>query len=527
MKPLILTRLVLLASLFLVQPVFSLEADQQQALEYLNQMRTQAGLIRFVSDQRLQSSAQSHADYLTNNNLQAGHYQNKSQYPSGFTGNTPAERAVSAGYQTTQVSENVSSGQQDFVQSLDGLMSAIYHRFAFFNPVLDSIGLAYSQYADGSYAYVYNMSHSAYEQLCRQSGSITGGYYTGVCASDTPVDAAAYTAIASQVWQQTPELIVWPVSGASDIPPVFYEESPDPLPDYSVSGYPVSIEVNPEKLDNFVLESFLLFDEATGQQINDVRLLTDENDPNGKFTATQFALFPLQRLENSHHYRVFIKYRANGQQYVRSWSFQTAALSDNELVFTISNPVETLNLSLEQSRFTLYFPPTDQYPGFLSYSSRYTAGMDPVIRFVDQNTLDISLTPAENGQLLLSLEDGRSVTIYFSGSNTPQQQDNNAENKQVAIWEPVSMLLSLPAIAVADGIYSAVLSLQKITDQQLLFSVLDVYQKTAQEEAGAWRNSRYDGRQILIDKLMISGQQFENIALTQQVVDGQLMFSYP
>ena len=109
----------------------SAKADiQQQTLHYLNKVRDTAGMVAFQPNAQLQRAASGHARYLIKNQ-QWDHHQRPGS--PGFTGVKPLQRILAAGYNNRHISENISShqGSGSPLKSIDGLMSAIYHRFAF------------------------------------------------------------------------------------------------------------------------------------------------------------------------------------------------------------------------------------------------------------------------------------------------------------------------------------------------------------------------------------------------------------
>lgn len=491
-------------------------------LDYLNQIRAQAGLVAFSENTQLQQAAQNHAVYLAQNNL-FSHYENQQQYPNGFTGATVIDRAGASGFQSTQVSENISFGQSDYQSSIDGLMSAIYHRFGFLNPVMNLIGMSSSEYASGSIGYVYNMSNNTYNTLCQQGASNTsGGYYTSVCQNGQTISASEFDAVKHNALQQSPDMILWPTAGSVDNPPVFYEEEPDPLPDLSVSGYPVSIEVNTEKISGFSLQSIQLYREDNGTVINNTRLLDQQSDPNQKFSAEQFALFPLDVLENNTWYRVFLSYQADGKIWGKSWAFKTRTLGDgNTPVYRIESQTTSVTVSSQSNHFILYFPPDSNNPGYTSFSVRYTSGLNPDISFVDQNTLDIKLTPFSGGQLQLTLDNSASVSISIANSNLTQSE-SNTQALQRALWNEETRLLSLPAIQADNSIYSVLLQLVQVTTHQLEFALVNAYPNTHQDQP----NSVFDGKTLEIDTLIINGQAINNVQLLLDAEKGIFVYRF-
>ena len=61
------------------------------------------------------------------------------------------------------------------------------------------------------------------------------------------------------------------------MPLAFYNESPDPLPDYDVSGFPISVEFNDHFIKNVKLKDFRLLNEE--KEVVETRTLDQHNDP--------------------------------------------------------------------------------------------------------------------------------------------------------------------------------------------------------------------------------------------------------
>jgi len=207
-------------------------------LDYLNSLRTKTGLPPFSSQANLKAASQNHSAYMQTNNI-SGHGEESAK--SGYTGTSPYDRAVYAGYFSSTIGENVSYGMNaTYMSSIDGLFSAIYHRFGFLGLTYDEIGIGVS---NDTQFYTYDFGNHRLNQLC-QNPSYTGSdiAYYNVCADTTKkIKGSDFSSASDSIQDASPALIVWPAANSTDVPPVFYEESPDPLPGHSVTGYPVSV----------------------------------------------------------------------------------------------------------------------------------------------------------------------------------------------------------------------------------------------------------------------------------------------
>ena len=120
------TTLLRMFPLLLVMTMTSIQASV--GLDYLNSLRTNAGMPAFTSDDQLEASAKNHSKYMQTNNI-FSHGEDSTK--SGYTGDYASNRAIFAKYKNKGVSENISARQASVEDSIDGLMSAIYHRFGF------------------------------------------------------------------------------------------------------------------------------------------------------------------------------------------------------------------------------------------------------------------------------------------------------------------------------------------------------------------------------------------------------------
>ena len=171
--------LVVLIWLTLVLPSLEVHAA---ALEAVNALRSAAGLPPLTSAPVLSEAAARHAAYLdahrTPGPAPAGVSAHRQDNASGlFSGATPADRAVAAGYPHRLVLENVSMGYNSLEASLDGLMRAIYHRLTFLDFAADELGAA-----TGERSRVFLMGRRDLRAVCAQP--------PGEALRQTPVDCA-------------------------------------------------------------------------------------------------------------------------------------------------------------------------------------------------------------------------------------------------------------------------------------------------------------------------------------------------
>ena len=405
---------------------------------YLNRLRAAVGMTPLRRNAQLERAADLHAGYLAVNRA-AGHFQQPGR-PS-FSGATPAERVRAAGYAQARSGENAAAGNTNGIEAIDGLMAAIYHRLGFLSFNFDEVGIgARLAHDPAASRFVYDMgdSEQALSALCADlpadalfSGA---GRYYELCPQRVRIRYEAYAALQARLENSialgNPRMVLWPPQGATDVPPAFFEESPDPLPDLSVSGYPVSLQFNPAYVSRAVLRSLRIFrldvapdqtpsdaappDPGRLRELTHTRLLTSASDPNGKLGPREFALFPLERLAWNQHYAVRAEFEADGEAQVLWRTFRTR--DPGAPLVTVEATGETLPL-LPGKRYALYVPPTRRQPttGRMSYVVQ--GGMSPQLEPIDPNTIALRVEGpvCASGEFMLA--GGRSFRVRLAAAD--------------------------------------------------------------------------------------------------------------
>lgn len=498
-------------------------------------------------DRELQLAAQNHAGYLAKNlrgdvsRMDSAH--NESPVRDGFTGRSPQDRVLAAGYPHDRVKENVAIGHATPAQAIDGLMAAIYHRLAFLDFRNDQVGIGTADRSDVFVMGRSDLQATCYQRpndalpdppadcagvtvtsswmeqlcasppddalhrapwpeacpngvrldagymrdfcarppanalhegfgeyfiLCNRKLRVSARWMRGFCANPPPgaeysvsgkhylmcepekkisaewldktcksapqeaiyKDSGVYFEICSNPFQMRasylseldrrqqqlqPDIVVWPPYGASDIPPVFYEESPDPLPDMSVSGYPVSLQVNPTLKGEVKLLSFRLFSRDGGRlvQIRRTRLLDSNSDPNKRLSDREFALFPLDRLAWNGSYQAEAVLTIGGEKVTRRWDFSTS--STPAPLIMIGELTEKLSLPVNRD-LVIYYPPTKHQAHTLEeLVSYHGSGIDLDFEGLDYNTAKVRLNAERCGAIEWRFADGKRVDVELKG----------------------------------------------------------------------------------------------------------------
>ncbi len=382
------------------EPLIDIELEQGRTLRYLNELRVGAGLVPLVLNKKLEHAAKNHASYLIKNGL-IGHYEDENKI--GYTGKYGSGRSVNAGYETSLVIENISNNNFTYKESIDGLMAAIYHRFGFLDFHIDEIGIGVlqSERDKSQTAFVYDMGSQKLANLCKDDSKVNSIQYIENICIDTgkKIELNLFNETLQKNRYRNRKIITYPFSGQEDIPPAFYDELPDPLPDYSVSGFPISISFNEAYFKSIDMISFELFDES-GNKIEDSIVYSQKSDPNRKLKKFEYALFPLKRLEWGSKYRAKAVYEADGKIKREEWEFKT-----REFKISIRNVTADSNhFKIQKGEYNIfYFPPKSKNDTLGSL--KYPASLD--ISFIDKNTIKLIANTTHNETVVLNIGENR------------------------------------------------------------------------------------------------------------------------
>ncbi len=253
---------------------------------WINYRRSQVGLAPLVRNSLIDSAAQGHTSYLNINNLVA---HEQIQGKPGFTGVAPYDRIIKSGYAITSVWGEVIAGvatNSGFYMA-ENLITAIYHRFVIFEPL----------FKEGGAGSAVNSSGYAYFTTDLAGNSRYGlGLPTG-------------------------QVITYPFNGQVKVATSFSsnEETPDPVPNQDVVGYPISVHANFDA--TLSVTAFTVRQHGSGTDLT-VRLLTKSTDPINTARSVA-AIIPLAPLLANTTYDVSFIGKVSGADVTRSWSFTT------------------------------------------------------------------------------------------------------------------------------------------------------------------------------------------------------------
>lgn len=252
---------------------------------WFNYRRSQIGLAPLVRNGLIDNAALGHSNYLNSNNTVA-HEQVVGK--PGFTGVKLGDRLAKAGYVATSLQGEVIAGAANTsgFYLAEELITAIYHRFVIFEPLFKE---------GGAGAVVNNSGYAYFTTDFAGSTSNGGGLPAG-------------------------QVITYPFSGQLKVATRFSSdnESPDPVPNQDIVGYPISVHATFGA--PLGVTAFSVRQRGAGSDLA-VRLLKSDNDAHTPVSAV--AIIPLAPLNAGTTYDVSFIGKVSGVDVTRTWSFTT------------------------------------------------------------------------------------------------------------------------------------------------------------------------------------------------------------
>lgn len=255
---------------------------------WINYRRSQIGVAALARNSLIDKAAQGHSDYLKTNNT-VSHDQVAGN--PGFTGVSLLNRLNGAGYQFSdraayaygEVIAGAASSSGFFLA--EELITAIYHRFVILDPSFKEAG---SGNAVGNAGYAYFTTDFA----------ANNGYGPGLGRG---------------------RMVGYPFPGQTNVTTSFSSdhESPDPVPNQDIVGYPISVHA--DITATVEVQTFTV--RPHGGSPMAVRLLTYTTD--SETTKSVAAIIPLSVLAAGTVYDVTFTGTVDGIDASRSWSFTT------------------------------------------------------------------------------------------------------------------------------------------------------------------------------------------------------------
>lgn len=255
-------------------------------LNWMNFRRQQAGMSVLTRNSLIDAAADGHSNYQRLNTVT--HIQTAGK--PGFTGVQLLDRMNAIGYATPSYfygevisASTTSSG----VYLSEELITAIYHRFAIFEPRFKEIGAGASVGANGYSILTVNFAAN-------------NGYGPGLGKGN---------------------FVTWPFDGQTNIQRNFFSdyEEPDPVETANEVGYPISVHAD---ADVVLTVATFSVKPRNGMDLA-VKLLSAAADPQKTQTRSAISIVPMAVLAPSTVYDVAFTGTADGVPVSRSWSFTT------------------------------------------------------------------------------------------------------------------------------------------------------------------------------------------------------------
>ncbi|MEC5163471.1 MULTISPECIES: CAP domain-containing protein [unclassified Janthinobacterium] len=257
---------------------------------WFNFRRKQMGLSQLTRSTALDGVTQGHSNYMRLNTAKPdASLHNQTSGNPGFTGVDLKARLTAASYDVPQqgyfASEVIAAASTPAGEVLaEELVTAIYHRFAVFEPALKEAGAGARMTSSGLTYFTTNFG---------ARGGIGPGVGTGKIAS-------------------------YPFAGQINVQTFFLSdtEAPDPIPDKNEVGYPISVHADYNT--PIVVSSFTL--NPRGGAKLEVKYIAPDSDYTPVSAA---AIVPMSRLSAKTVYDVSFSGTVGGAQVTQNWSFTT------------------------------------------------------------------------------------------------------------------------------------------------------------------------------------------------------------
>ncbi|GIO38827.1 hypothetical protein J41TS12_36880 [Paenibacillus antibioticophila] len=260
---------------------FSYSQEAKDALEYINNIRAEAGLGQVTLNPFLTKAAENHAKYLSSNKT-TGHEELGGK--AGFTGEDAEVRvlAISGDLKQSQgTSEVITYNMNSVITAVDDLLNSAYHRDPFLNTGTSEVGV-----------------------------SLYAGYFVLTYHLDASSNATS----------------LYPYNSQTGVPTSFIgaTENPNPLSKFGIqkSGYVISF-YPPHFLDTKKIDA----------------TIKDSSGNNVPFFSEWYNgfwfFYTKEPMKNSETYTVSVNYKPlyepefEGQTLNKTWSFTTVAGSNN------------------------------------------------------------------------------------------------------------------------------------------------------------------------------------------------------
>lgn len=282
--------------------------EELAAFNLLNAERTRCGFGAMARNSQLDAAAKAHADYQIRNNLLT-HDEDAVQYPTGFTGATPAARVAAAGYLSAGgVTDEIAAffGGTASKTGLGeagvrGLLGAPYHLRGLMAGYRD-VGVSVRASTDWG-----TSQPAVYLQI-----------------------NAAYKADVGPQLLGTGDVATYPCEGSSGISEQLDNETPNPIPGRNLAINPLGavVYVSLREGRTLIISSSAMTEVSTSRAITLRPPITSANDPyspctDGCYKKHEAYIAADAPLKTNTAYRMQISGSNNGTPFSRTFTFTT------------------------------------------------------------------------------------------------------------------------------------------------------------------------------------------------------------
>jgi hypothetical protein len=286
--------------------------------EIVNQIRKKAKMAPLDYNLALSKAAYNHAKYLARLRLRS-HFESP-KYPY-FSGKTPFDRMINAGFGSRVGVENISFGEKSYSKSIENLFATIYHRLAFLDFRIDCIGTSAYGNKRGK-VYVYEMSALEISKLCRKKAhSKSKEFVFGICKDkNKKISLKDFQRAIKKINKKSAKIIFFPYPNAK-VKREFVNETPKPFKKNVKYGFPISVQLNPAYYSWAKVLSFKVFD-SKKRELKSI-FLDSKRDFHHKIPKLTFILVPKKILNSKERYYVEFVASTNNGKIRKNWSFST------------------------------------------------------------------------------------------------------------------------------------------------------------------------------------------------------------
>lgn len=280
-------------------------SEDLAAFNKLNAERSQCGFGKLTQSTQIDAAARAHNDYQIINNTDS-HFENKTQFPTGFTGVTGLDRVIAAGYTDAQAVKD------DYVYKtslskvgvgeggIRSLLSAPYHMSGLLGSSRD-VGLSVRSNTEST---PQGVSPVVFVHVNTAIKGTAGPQLI------EPNDVATY-----------------PCAGSITINRQLTDEIPNPVPGRDLRASPIGSAVYISLREGNVLNiaSATMVETVSNTAVVLRSPITKANDPNALYKVHEGYVAPDAPLKALTQYSVDIRGTNNGIAFTRQFSFTTGA----------------------------------------------------------------------------------------------------------------------------------------------------------------------------------------------------------